>query len=60
MPDILYGSCMDSCFLGLVTTIFINLQKPPEIDIPPLEITDAEKEVKSMDPELLDLQTNVF
>ena len=37
-----------------------NLQKPPELDAPLLETTDAEKEVKSVDPELLDLQTNVF
>lgn len=30
------------------------------LDAPLLETTDAEKDVKPVDPELLDLQTNVF
>nr|AML76466.1 putative LOV domain-containing protein [Cissus quadrangularis] len=47
-------------FFRGVNWALVRVMKPPEIDIPPLETTDAEKEVKSVDPELLDLQTNVF
>nr|AML78672.1 putative LOV domain-containing protein [Tetrastigma voinierianum] len=47
-------------FFRGVNWALVRSTKPPELDAPLLETTDAEKEVKSVDPELLDLQTNVF
>lgn len=47
-------------FFRGVNWALVRCMNPPELDAPPLETTDAEKEVKSVDPELLDLQTNIF
>ena len=36
------------------------LQHPPKLEAPLFEETEAEKEGKTVDPELEDLQNNVF
>lgn len=43
-----------------IADIDICFQKAPELDAPLLDTTEAEKEAKVVDPELEDLQTNVF
>ncbi|KAK7856636.1 phototropin-1 [Quercus suber] len=47
--------CMD-----LITNIDIYFQNPPELDAPLFGTNEAEKEAKIVNPELEDLQTNVF
>ncbi|KAB1226083.1 Phototropin-1 [Morella rubra] len=46
--------------MNLVTDKVISFQNPPELDAPLFGTTEAEKEAKMIDPELQDLQTNVF
>ncbi|KAJ4971514.1 hypothetical protein NE237_004613 [Protea cynaroides] len=38
----------------------VRCMSPPQLDTPHFGTNEAEKEVKVLDPELLDLQTNVF
>nr|AML77251.1 putative LOV domain-containing protein [Berberidopsis beckleri] len=47
-------------FFRGVNWALVRCVNPPKLDSPLLETTEAEKEVKVVDPELLDLQTNVF
>ncbi|XP_010260111.1 PREDICTED: phototropin-1 [Nelumbo nucifera] len=47
-------------FFRSVNWALVRCMNPPKLDAPLFEATDAENEVKVMDPELLDLQTNVF
>ncbi|RDX60165.1 Phototropin-1, partial [Mucuna pruriens] len=48
-----------SFFRG-VNWALVRCMKPPELDAPLLRETEEEKEGKDIDPELEDLQTNVF
>lgn len=36
------------------------MQKPPQLDTPLFAQTEAEKEANAVDPEMQDLQTNIF
>ncbi|XP_043708963.1 phototropin-1 isoform X2 [Telopea speciosissima] len=47
-------------FFRGVNWALVRCMRPPQLDAPLFGTNDAEKEVKVLDPELLDLQTNVF
>nr|AML78853.1 putative LOV domain-containing protein [Oresitrophe rupifraga] len=47
-------------FFQSVNWALVRCEKPPQLDAPLFETVEVAKETKSLDPELLDLQTNVF
>ncbi|XP_042509982.1 phototropin-1 isoform X2 [Macadamia integrifolia] len=47
-------------FFRGVNWALVRCMSPPQLDAPLFGTNDAEKEVNFLDPELLDLQTNVF
>ncbi|GLT71993.1 hypothetical protein SLA2020_439680 [Shorea laevis] len=47
-------------FFRGVNWALVRCMNPPELDAPLFETTEADKEAKVVDPELEDLQTNVF
>nr|AML78015.1 putative LOV domain-containing protein [Hypecoum procumbens] len=47
-------------FFRGVNWALIRCMEPPKLDAPAKCTSEAEKEVKSVDPELLDLQVNIF
>lgn len=46
--------------VSINTEQLINVQNPPELDAPLFETSEAEKGAKLVDPEMQDLQINVF
>lgn len=46
--------------LTLLWFVFLSYQNPPELDAPLLPESTEEEKAKDIDPELEDLQTNVF
>ncbi|KAE8038941.1 hypothetical protein FH972_011403 [Carpinus fangiana] len=47
-------------FFRGINWALVRCKNPPELDAPLFETTEADKEAKVVDPELEDLQTNVF
>eukprot|EP00262_Sarcandra_glabra_P011833 TRINITY_DN291_c0_g1_i1.p1 TRINITY_DN291_c0_g1~~TRINITY_DN291_c0_g1_i1.p1 ORF type:complete len:644 (+),score=114.02 TRINITY_DN291_c0_g1_i1:192-1934(+) len=47
-------------FFRGVNWALVRCMTPPQLNSPTLDTTEAEEEIKNVDPELLDIQTNVF
>lgn len=63
LPSLIFQIMYSSyCILrvSINTERLINVQNPPELDAPLFETSEAEKGAKLVDPEMQDLQINVF
>nr|AML79298.1 putative LOV domain-containing protein [Ximenia americana] len=47
-------------FFRGINWALVRCMNPPQLDVPLFGMTEAKKEVEVVDPELMDLQTNVF